>query len=194
MTRRVVVSEFVSLDGVIEDPGGAESTDFGGWTVPFWNEQLAAFKSAELFASDALLLGRKTYERFAAAWPSMADEAGFADRMNSNRKYVVSSTLQKTEWNNSIILGGNPAEDVARIVQEPGEDRVAPVWSNSSWPTTSSTRSAWLSTRWYWAPASGCSPTTVVSRLNWSARTPPTPGFCCCTTGGRDRRGSRSVR
>src|ERR1700736_2347925 len=122
MTRRVVVSEFVSLDGVIEDPGGAESTDFGGWTIPFWNEQLGAFKAAELFASDALLLGRKTYEGFAAAWPSMTDEAGFADRMNSNRKYVVSSTLQNTEWNNSTILGGNPAEEVARIVEEPGED------------------------------------------------------------------------
>ena len=69
--RKIVVSEFVSLDGVMEDPGGAEGYQYGGWTMPYWNDELAAFKAEELFAGDALLLGRVTYQGFAAAWPSM---------------------------------------------------------------------------------------------------------------------------
>jgi dihydrofolate reductase len=120
--RRVVVSEFVSLDGVMEDPGAAESNDFGGWTIPYWNDELAAFKAEELFASDALLLGRVTYEGFAAAWPGGTDEQGFADRMNSNRKYVVSSTLKSADWNNSTVLRGDLVEEVTRIKREAGQD------------------------------------------------------------------------
>jgi dihydrofolate reductase len=120
--RKLVVSEFVSLDGVMEDPGGAENFDFGGWTIPYWNDDLAVFKTEELLASDALLLGRVTYQGFAAAWPSMKDEAGFADRMNSNRKYVVSSTLDKAEWNNSTVISADPIEAVTQLKQEPGQD------------------------------------------------------------------------
>lgn len=81
--RKVVVSEFLSLDGVMEDPGGAEKSAHGGWTMPYWDDEIGKFKFDELFASDALLLGRVTYQGFAAAWPSMTDEQGFADRMNS---------------------------------------------------------------------------------------------------------------
>jgi dihydrofolate reductase len=120
--RKVVVSEFVSLDGVMEDPGGGESYEFGGWTAPFWNDELAVFKSEELLASDALLLGRVTYTGFAAAWPSMSDPGGFADRMNSNRKYVVSSTLERADWNNSVVLRGDIVSEVNRITQEPGDN------------------------------------------------------------------------
>jgi dihydrofolate reductase len=120
--RKIVVSEFVSLDGVIEDPGGAEKFEFGGWTVPYWNDGLASFKAEELFASDALLLGRVTYQGFAAAWPSMTDEAGFADRMNSNRKYVVSSTLEAADWNNSVVINGDVVKEVTRVKKEPGQD------------------------------------------------------------------------
>ena len=80
---RIIVSEFISLDGVIEDPGGAEGFEHGGWTFPYWSDEIGKFKGEELFASDAMLLGRITYEGFAAAWPSRTDEQGFAERMNS---------------------------------------------------------------------------------------------------------------
>ncbi len=71
--RKIIVSEFVSLDGVMEDPGGAEKFKHGGWTLPYWNEEIGKFKFDELFASGALLLGRVTYQGFAATWPSMKD-------------------------------------------------------------------------------------------------------------------------
>jgi dihydrofolate reductase len=119
---KVVVSEFVSLDGVIEDPGGAEKFEHGGWTIPYWSDDIGAFKFDELMTSDALLLGRVTYEGFAAAWPGQADEAGFADRMNNLPKYVVSTTLDKTDWNNSTIISGNVAEEVASLKEQPGQD------------------------------------------------------------------------
>ena len=99
--RKVIVSEYVTLDGVMEDPGGGEKSKHGGWSFKFWNEEAAKYKYDELFASDALLLGRVTYQGFAKAWPSMTDEQGFADRMNSLPKYVVSTTLKQLEWNNS---------------------------------------------------------------------------------------------
>jgi dihydrofolate reductase len=120
--RKVVVTEFVSLDGVMEDPGGAEGFEHGGWTIPYWGDDIGTFKQDELFASDALLLGRVTYEGFAAAWPSQTDEVGFADRMNGLPKYVVSTTLDKAEWNNSTIIKGDVAEEVARLKQQPGQD------------------------------------------------------------------------
>jgi dihydrofolate reductase len=120
--RKVVVSEYVSLDGVIEDPGGAEAFEHGGWTIPYWNDEIAKFKFDELFASDTLLLGRATYQGFAVAWPSMTDEAGFADRMNGLPKYVVSTTLEAVDWNNSRLIKGNIAEEVARLKQESGQD------------------------------------------------------------------------
>ncbi len=120
--RKVIVSEFVSLDGVMEDPGGAEKFNHGGWTMPYGNQEIGKFKFDELFASGALLLGRVTYQGFAAAWPSMKDEAGFADRMNSLPKYVVSTTLKKVEWNNSWLIKENVAEKVSKLKQQPGQD------------------------------------------------------------------------
>ena len=119
--RKLVVSEFVSLDGVMEDPGGSEKTAHAGWTAPYWDEQLGAFKQDELASSDALLLGRVTYEGFAEAWPSRQGDP-FADRMNSNRHYVVSSTLTTATWQSSTILRGDLDEEVERIKREPGED------------------------------------------------------------------------
>ena len=100
---RIVVTEFVSLDGVMEDPGGAEDFQHGGWTFEFSRgEEGDKFKLDEAFASEALLLGRVTYEGFAAAWPSREGE--FADKFNTMPKYVVSSTLEEPEWNNSTVL------------------------------------------------------------------------------------------
>jgi dihydrofolate reductase len=121
--RRVVVSEFVTLDGVVEAPGGEFHPDGkGGWTMQSFNEEAGKFKFDELFAADALLLGRVTYEHFAAAWPSMTDEAGFADRMNSLPKFVASTTLHEPlEWN-ATLLQGDLAEEVAKLKREDGQD------------------------------------------------------------------------
>jgi dihydrofolate reductase len=112
--RKVVVTEFLTLDGVMEAPEK--------WTSPFGNEEIAKYKSDELFASDILLLGRVTYQGFAAAWPSRTDESGFADRMNSLPKFVVSTTLKEVEWNNSNLIKENVAEEVSRLKQQPGQN------------------------------------------------------------------------
>jgi dihydrofolate reductase len=113
---RIVVSEFVSLDGVMEDPGGSEGTPAGGWAFKF--ERGAdgdAYKLEELRDAEAMLLGRVTYEGFAAAWPSIEDEQGFAEKMNGMPKYVVSSTLERADWQNSTILPGDPVAEVTAL-------------------------------------------------------------------------------
>jgi dihydrofolate reductase len=120
--RKVVVSEYVTLDGVMEDPGGGEKSEHGGWSFRFWSDEVAKYKFDELFASDALLLGRVTYQGFAAAWPAMTDEQGFADRMNGIPKYVVSSTLDTVAWNNSRLIKDSIPEQVAKLKEEPGQD------------------------------------------------------------------------
>src|SRR5207302_8041917 len=96
---RVVVTEFVTLDGVMEDPGGAEGFDRGGWAFQFdRGPEGDKFKLDEVMEADALLLGRRTYEGFAEAWPSRTDEVGFAEKMNTMRKFVVSTTLETAAW------------------------------------------------------------------------------------------------
>jgi dihydrofolate reductase len=112
---KLIVSEFVSLDGVMEDPGGAEGTPHGGWTIPYWNDEIAAFKKEELFGAEAMLLGRVTYDGFAAAWPAMTDEDGFADRMNGLAKYVVTSSRDPLGWTNSTRLDGEAATAVRSL-------------------------------------------------------------------------------
>jgi dihydrofolate reductase len=113
---RIVVTEFVSLDGVMEAPGGGENFKHAGWTFEIdRGEEGDKFKLDETLSSEALLLGRKTYEGFAAAWPSRTDEVGFADKFNSMPKYVVSSTLEDPEWNNSTVLKGDVGEEVAKL-------------------------------------------------------------------------------
>lgn len=119
---RIVVSEFVSLDGVMEAPGPAHDFKHAGWTMPYWGDDIGKFKLEELLASDALLLGRKTYEGFAAAWPGMKDPQGFADKMNGLPKYVATRTLKTLEWNNSHVLQGDVAQAVAKLKQEVGRD------------------------------------------------------------------------
>jgi len=114
--RRIVVSEFVTLDGVMEDPGGAEGFDRGGWAFQFERGPDGdKFKLDEVLEADALLLGRKTYEGFAKAWPTVTDEVGFAEKMNSMPKYVVSSTLESADWNNTTVINGDVAEEVAKL-------------------------------------------------------------------------------
>jgi dihydrofolate reductase len=111
---RIVVTEFVSLDGVMEDPGGSEGAKHGGWSFEVSRgDEGDKFKLDETMGSDALLLGRKTYEGFAEAWPSREGE--FADKFNSMPKYVVSSTLSGPDWSNSTVLGGDLREEVAKL-------------------------------------------------------------------------------
>jgi dihydrofolate reductase len=120
---RIVVTEFVSLDGVMEDPGGAEDFKYGGWTFEIERgEDGDKFKLDEALNADALLLGRKTYEGFAAAWPSREGE--FADKFNNMPKYVVSSTLQDPDWTNSTVLDGDPAEEVGKLREDVDGDIV----------------------------------------------------------------------
>jgi dihydrofolate reductase len=122
---RIVVTEFVSLDGVMEAPGGGEDFKHAGWTFEIERgDEGDKFKLDETLSSEALLLGRKTYEGFAAAWPSRTDEVGFADKFNSMPKYIVSSTLENPEWNNTTVLKGDPVEEVSKLRQRPGGDIV----------------------------------------------------------------------
>jgi dihydrofolate reductase len=119
---RIVVTEFVSLDGVMEDPGGSESFKHGGWSFAIDRGEGMTFKLEETMATDALLLGRVTYEGFAQAWPSREGE--FADKFNSMPKYVVSSTLHDPEWNNSTVLKGDLATSVSKLKQQYAGDIV----------------------------------------------------------------------
>lgn len=114
---RIVVTEFISLDGVVEDPGGSEDFKYGGWSFEFSRgEEGDKFKLDEAFESEALLLGRVTYEGFAKAWPARTGE--FADRFNSMPKYVVSSTLKSPDWNNSQIIAGDIAKAVGALREQ----------------------------------------------------------------------------
>ena len=114
--RKVIASEYVSVNGVVEAPEK--------WTFQFWNDEHAKYAHDQLFASDALLLGRVTYQGFAAAWPSMEDfEGDFAVRMNTLPKYVVSTTLDEPlEWNNSTLIKGNIADAVSDLKRQLGQD------------------------------------------------------------------------
>jgi len=119
---KIVVSQFVSVDGVIEDPGGSEGWDRGGWAFKFERgPEGDQFKLDEIMASDALLLGRVTYEGFAEAWPSRSGE--FADKFNGMRKYVVSSSMETADWSNSVVVKPDELVDkVTKLRQEPGGD------------------------------------------------------------------------
>src|SRR5712692_3155346 len=121
--RKIIVSEYVTLDGVMEDPGGAEGFKHGGWSFGFGGADQQQYKFEELFACDALLLGRRTYEGFAAAWPNMPGAGEYGERMNSLPKYVVSTTLAEAKWNASLIKV-NIAEEISKLKQQPGQDMV----------------------------------------------------------------------
>lgn len=110
--RKLIVTEFMTLDGVIEEPQD--------WSFPYWNDEIEKLKLGELFASDAQLLGRVTYQGFAFAWPSRTGE--YADRLNNLPKYVVSTTLDKAEWNNSHLIKENVAEEISKLKDQSGQD------------------------------------------------------------------------
>jgi dihydrofolate reductase len=125
--RRLVVSEFLSLDGVMQAPGGPdEDTDggfaYGGWQMPYFDDVAGAAVDEGMARSDALLLGRKTYEIFAAYWPTAPNDDPLAAKINSMAKYVVSTTLDKVDWQNSTLIKGDIAEEIAKLKQQPGAD------------------------------------------------------------------------
>lgn len=119
--RKIIVSEFVTVDGVIEDPGGSEKSKYGGWSLKFGSDDQGKYKFEELFASDALLLGRVTYQGFAAAWPTMEGTGEYGERMNSLPKYVVSKTLTEMTWNATPIKG-DIAVEASKMKQMAGQD------------------------------------------------------------------------
>jgi dihydrofolate reductase len=111
--RNLIVTEFVSLDGVVENPM---------WTFKYWNDEIARFKAEETSAGEEMLLGRVTYEGFSQAWPNSKDDG--APYFNGTRKYVVSSTLDKAEWNNSHIIRADAMDEIRRLKQEDGPEIV----------------------------------------------------------------------
>jgi dihydrofolate reductase len=114
---KLVVTEFVSIDGVFEDPGGAEDYEHGGWTFEYdRGDDGQKFKVDELMEAEVQLLGRVTYEGFAEAWPSREGE--FADKLNSDPKYVVSTTLKDPEWQNTTVISDNVAGEIAKLKQQ----------------------------------------------------------------------------
>lgn len=114
---RLVVTEFISVDGVFEDPGGAEGYEHGGWTFEYERgEDGHQFKVDELMEAEVQLLGRVTYQRFAEAWPSR--EGVFADKLNSDPKYVVSTTLEDPEWHNTTVISGKISEEIAKLKEQ----------------------------------------------------------------------------
>jgi len=126
---RLTMTTFLSLDGVMQGPGGPDEDrsngfDQGGWLVPYVDEDMGTFVSEWFGAADAFLLGRKTYEIFAAYWPMVTDENDpVASRLNALPKYVVSNTLDKVEWNNSTLIRGDDlAEEIANLKQRPGRE------------------------------------------------------------------------
>ena len=112
--RKLVVTQFITLDGVIEDPHL--------WSFPFWTPEIGKFKLDELFASDAQLFGRVTYDALAAYWPGATDEDGYANRFNSLPKYVVTETLKEANWNNSSIINKHVREEILELKQQAGHD------------------------------------------------------------------------
>jgi len=123
MTKQIVVTEYISLDGVIEDPVGVENSGLGNWTGPYSRgPEGDRFKLEELLAADCLIFGRATYDAFAAVWPQLKDETGLADRMNSLPKYVASSTLTQATWGESTIWNGDIVAAAKALKAEGGSE------------------------------------------------------------------------
>lgn len=118
--RKIIVGMYVTLDGVMEGPGPDEGFEHAGWTMPYFDEEIGQVLGESMSRCDSLLLGRVTYQTFAAAFSSQTE--GIAHIMNSLPKYVVSTTLKTAEWNNSKLIKGNVAEEIAKLKQQPGKD------------------------------------------------------------------------
>jgi dihydrofolate reductase len=119
---KIVVTEFITLDGIVEDPGGPEPGSPADWTTFDRGAEGDQLKLAELNAADAQLLGRVTYDGFAAAWPAIQDQAGFAAKMNQMPKYVISKTLHDPTWNNTTVLSGDPVSEITALKDKVARD------------------------------------------------------------------------
>jgi len=123
--RKLVITEFMSLDGVIEAPGGEDDFPHGAWTIPFWSDEIGSFKTEELESAEVSLLGRVTYDGFSAAWPERGGVGDpFADKINSMRKVVASTTLTDPSWTNTSVIEGDLVEAVQALKDEDGEGTV----------------------------------------------------------------------
>jgi dihydrofolate reductase len=123
--RKLVITEFMSLDGVIEAPGGENDYEHGAWTLPFWSDQIGEFKTEEVEAAEISVLGRVTYDGFSAAWPERGGQGDpFADKINSMRKVVASTTLTDPSWTNSEVIQGDLVEGVRALKEEDGEGTI----------------------------------------------------------------------
>jgi dihydrofolate reductase len=122
--RKLSAGLFITLDGVVEAPGDGDTTLEGkrGWSMPFMNDEAGMLIMGQMDASDAMMLGRKTYQEFAAFWPTMPAEDPFAQRMNGVAKHVVSTTLNKADWQNSTLIKGNVADEITKLKQQPGKN------------------------------------------------------------------------
>lgn len=122
--RKINAALFITLDGVVEAPGGETTLppEQRAWSMPFTDEEVGQVIAASMASSDAMLLGRRTYQDFAAYWPSAPDDDPFSQFMNNQTKYVVSTTLDKAEWNNSHLIKGDVAAELNKLKQQPGKD------------------------------------------------------------------------
>jgi dihydrofolate reductase len=122
--RKIIAAEFITLDGVVEAPGHGDTTlpEKRGWSMRFTDEEVGQVIGAGMADSDAMLLGRTTYETFAAFWPNVPADDPFGAFMNNQTKYVVSTTLDKAEWKNSTLIKGNVAEEITKLKQQPGKN------------------------------------------------------------------------
>jgi len=125
--RKLSVIDFLSLDGVMQAPGQPEEDTeggfrYGGWAIPYHDEGLATSVAESMAATDAYLFGRKTYENFAAYWPTAPREIPFTDHLNNTAKYVVSETLKNPEWHNTTVIDGDVAAKVVKLKQQPGKN------------------------------------------------------------------------
>ena len=123
MARRLIVSDYITLDGVVQDPVGMENSGLGNWVGPYRRGPAGdTIMHEQLLAADIVLLGRTTYDGFAPVWPTVRDETGFADRLNAMRKYVASNTLARADWTNTSVLSGDVTGAVRALKAEDGGD------------------------------------------------------------------------
>ena len=122
--RKINAALFITLDGVVEAPGGEDTipAEVRGWSMPYTDEEVGEVISASMATSDAMLMGRRTYENFAAFWPNVPEDDPFGHFMNNQTKYVVSTTLDKAEWKNSHLIQGDVAAELNKLKQQPGKD------------------------------------------------------------------------
>jgi dihydrofolate reductase len=195
---RIVAAEYVTADGVMQDPGGVGEIELGGWSNPYWNDELEKFQTGLLFASDALLLGRITYEGFAAAWPDPEhEEGGFATKMNTMPKYVASRTLTDTEWNATLIKGDVP-EEVTRLKQQSGQNLLlygSGALMNTLLPHDLIDQYRLMIYPWSWDTANDCSGNRGTGSCSASSTpTRPAPASSSRTTSRQQTRPDRNRR